>query len=167
MEGDETSGWKPGKPTVFLNSQFLEVEAAFSPDGRWLAYQSNESGRFEVHVRPFPGPGGKWQVSTGGGEFPIWSRNRKELFYRTFEGTLMVARYAVEGDSFRGEKPQQWSPGLVPARGGGLTFDLHPDGLRFAVVKAAEQQAEEKRDHVVFIENFFDELRRVAPAAKQ
>ena len=167
MEGDEASGWKPGKPTVFLNSPFFETQAAFSPDGRWLAYRSNESGRPEVYVRPFPGPGGKWQVSTGGGHYPTWSRNRKELFYRTLELTLMVAPYAVEGDSFRGEKPRQWSPGLVSTRGpNNRTFDLHPDGQRFAVLKAAEQQAVEKRDHVVFIENFFEELRRVAPAAK-
>ena len=67
MEGDEASGWKPGKPTVFLNSPANEREPMFSPDGRWLAYESNESGRFEVYVRPFPGPGGKWQISTSGG----------------------------------------------------------------------------------------------------
>ena len=167
IEGDETSGWKPGKPTAFLNSPFIEVAAAFSPDGRWLAYGSNESGGFEVYVRPFPGPGGKWQVSTGGGFNPTWSRNRKELFYRTLESTLMVATYAVEGDSFRAQKPQQWSPGLVPARGvNNRAFDVHPDGQRVAVLKAAEQQAEEKRDHVTLIQNFFDELRRVAPAKR-
>src|SRR5262249_5231793 len=61
MEGDEASGWRPGKPTVFSNGPFNEVEPVFSPDGRWLAYQSDESGRFEVYVRPFPGAGGKWQ----------------------------------------------------------------------------------------------------------
>jgi Tol biopolymer transport system component len=167
MEGNETSGWKPGKPTAFLKSPSNEVEPAFSPDGKWLAYQSSESGRSEVYVRPFPGPGGKWQVSTGGGSYPTWSRNRKELFYRTAEFGFMVAAYAVAGDSFRAEKPRQWSPGLVPARGTARTFDLHPDGRRFAVLKDAEQQAEEKRDKVVFIENFFDELRRVAPAGKR
>jgi hypothetical protein len=70
----------------------------------------------------------------------------------------------VEGDSFRAEKPRQWSPGLAPPRGANRTFDLHPDGQRVAVLKASEQQAEEKRDKVVFIENFFEELRRVAPA---
>jgi serine/threonine-protein kinase len=167
-EGDEASGWKPGKPTAFLNSPFVEINAAFSPDGRWLAYQSDESGRIEVYVRPFPGPGGKWQISTGGGAFPAWSRNRKELFYRTLELTLMVAPYAAEGDSFRAEKPRQWSPGLVTPRGGNNRgFDLHPDGQRVAVLKAAEQQAEEKRDKVVLIQNFFDELRRVAPATKR
>ena len=167
VEGDATSGWKPGKPTVFLSSPFVEVEAAFSPDGRWLAYQSNESGRFEVYVRPSPGPGGKWQVSTGSGTYATWSRNRKELFYRTLEGTLMVTPYAVEADSFRAERPRQWSPGLVQARGTSRTSDLHPDGQRFAVLKATEEQTAEKQDHVVFIENFFDELRRVAPVGKR
>jgi serine/threonine-protein kinase len=167
MEGDEAAGWKPGKPIAFLSSPFVEVEAAFSPDGSWLAYRSDESGRFEVYVRPFPGPGGKWQVSTGGASHPTWSRNRKELFYRTLELTLMVTPYTVEGDSFRAERPRQWSPGLAPARGVNRTFDLHPDGQRFAVLKGEERQAEERRDKVVFIENFFDELRRLAPAARR
>jgi serine/threonine-protein kinase len=166
MEGDDASGWKPGKPTAFVNSPFSEAEAAFSPDGRWISYQSAESGTVEVYVRPFPGPGGKWLVSTAGGLFPTWSRNRKELFYRTPESILMVASYAVVGDAFRAEKPRQWSPGLVPARGPNRTFDLHPDGQRFAVLKATERRAEEKRDHVVLIQNFFDELRRLAPAGK-
>jgi Tol biopolymer transport system component len=75
IEGDEKSGWKSGEPKPFLNSAFFEVEPAFSPDGRWLAYQSNESGSYEVYVRPFPGPGGKWQISTGSGNDPKWSRN--------------------------------------------------------------------------------------------
>ena len=74
MEGDETSGWKPGKPRVFLNSPFTEFHPAFSPDGRLAGVRSDESGRQEVYVRPFPGPGGKWQVSTGGGRCPTWSR---------------------------------------------------------------------------------------------
>jgi serine/threonine-protein kinase len=184
MEGDEASGWKPGKPTVLLNTPFSETDAVFSPDGRWLAYKSNESGRNEVYVRPFPGPpsltlpqdavearraearpGGKWQFSTGGGVFPTWSRNRKELFYRTAvsASTLMVAPYAAEGDLFRAEKPRQWSPGLVSPRTLSREFDLHPDGERFAVLKATEQQPEEKRDKVVLIQNFFEELRRIAP----
>jgi len=163
LTGDEASGWKPGKPTVFLNSPFSEFYAAFSPDGRWLAYGSNESGRLEVYVRPFPGPGGKWQVSTAGGLWTTWSRSRRELFYLAEGGRIMVAAYAVEGDSFRVEKPRVWSPGLVPLRFGNGTYDLHPDGERLAVLKAAEEQAEVKQDKVVFIQNFFDELRRLAP----
>jgi serine/threonine-protein kinase len=167
MEGDDASGWKPGKPAAFLIRPFFKTDAAFSPDGRWLAYSSEESGRLEVCVRPFPGPGGQWQVSEGGGRFPTWSRNRKELFYRTPESTLMVAPYAAEGDSFRAEKPRKWSPGLAPTVNPfNRTFDLHRDGQRFAVLKAAEQRAEERRDHVVLIQNFFEELRRLAPAGK-
>jgi hypothetical protein len=58
-----------------------QAESRFSPDGRWIAYSSDESGRWEVYVRPFPGPGGKWQVSTSGGDYPEWRRDGKELFY--------------------------------------------------------------------------------------
>jgi serine/threonine-protein kinase len=165
LEGDEVSGWKPGKPSVFLNTPFNEGLAAFSPDGRFLAYNSNESGTYEVYVRPFPGPGGKWQVSTGGGESPVWSRNGKELFYWAAE-RIWVASYAAQGDSFRAEKPRAWSPGRIPWRAGSARFDAHPDGKRFAVVAAAEE-TEVRRDKVVLITNFFDELRRIAPPAKR
>ena len=117
MEGDEASGWKPGKPTVFLNSRFDEREPMFSPDGRWIAYQSNESGRNEVYVQPYPGPGGKWQISTGGGVFPTWSRTARELFFGTPTQQIMVAAYDVEGDAFRAEKPRLWSDARYKLRG--------------------------------------------------
>ena len=117
IEGDEKSGWKPGEPKPFVNSAFNEEAPAFSPDGRWLAYQSDESGNFEVYVRPFPGPGGKWQVSTGGGLDPKWSRNGKELFYRTVDSKIMVVTYTASGDSFHADKPQLWSPGQFTERG--------------------------------------------------
>jgi hypothetical protein len=97
-----------GKPSVFLNTPFAEGAAAFSPDGRWLAYQSNESGTLEVYVRPFPGPGGKWQVSTAGEVQPVWSRNGKELFYWSGE-QIWVASYTGQEGSFRAEKPRVWS----------------------------------------------------------
>jgi eukaryotic-like serine/threonine-protein kinase len=128
LEGDEVSGWKTGKPTIFLASSSNEWGAAFSPDGRWLAYQSDESGRTEVYVRPFSGSGEKTQVSTGGGMHATWSRNSNELFYQeSVDWTLMVATYVTEGYSFRAEKPQQ--AGRLPRRGGGMPgFDLHPDG---------------------------------------
>jgi len=162
LTGDEVSGWKAGKPTVFLNGPFSEFQAAFSPDGRWLAYTSNESGRLEVYVRPFPGPGGKWQVSAAGGRLPTWSRSRKEVFYLVEDGRILVAAYTVEGESFRAEKPRVWSTGLVPLRVGGRTYDLHPDGERIAVLKASGEA-----DHVTLIVNFFDELRRIAPTGRR
>jgi serine/threonine-protein kinase len=167
MEGDEASGWKPGKPTVFLNSPFNEWFATFSPDGRWLAYASDESGRLEVYVRPFPGPGGKWQISAAGGSYAVWSRARHELFYESPspDNRIMVASYTTEGDSFRAEKPQGWADRRFGERPQGWDFDLHPDGERVVVAPGPETQTAAKQDHVVFIFNFFDELRRLAPTA--
>jgi serine/threonine-protein kinase len=164
--GDEASGWKPGQPTVFLNSPFREREPMFSPDGRWLAYMSNESGRDEIYVRPFPGPGGKWQVSTAGGLYPTWSRTRRELFYAAPDNRIMVATYTVAGDAFQSAKPSVWSETRFAPGPRGRSFDLHPDGERFAIAPAPDAQSTVKQDKVVFIFNFFDELRRLAPAPK-
>jgi serine/threonine-protein kinase len=167
VEGNEKSGWKPGEPKPFVKGAFSEGGPAFSPDGNWLAYQSNESGVFEVYVRPFPGPGGKWQVSTGGGLYPMWSRNGKELFYRTEESKIMVLTYTASGDSFHADKPQLWSPGQFTERGfGNYNFDLHPDGKRFAVLKAPGAEQTAGVNKVSFIFNFFDELRSKVPPGK-
>jgi len=161
MEGDETSGWKAGQPTVFLKSRFDEREPSFSPDGRWIAYQSNESGHDEVYVRPFPGPGGTWPISSGGGSFPVWSRTARELFYGTTTQQIMVVPYVVEGAAFRADKPRLWSEGRYRFRGISRPFDLHPDGRRFALAPATPTDA--KQDHVTVIFSVFDELRRIAP----
>jgi eukaryotic-like serine/threonine-protein kinase len=166
MEGDEVSGWKPGKPTVFLNTPFTEHDPTFSPDGRWLAYSSNETGQQEVYVRPFPGPGGKWQISTGGGVGPIWSRSKPELFYGTLSGQIMVAPLRVEGDSFGTEKPRLWSDTLFAWRGPNRAFDVHPNGEQFALAPTSQTPAGPKPDHLTFIFNFFDELRSIAAAQK-
>ena len=165
VEGNEASGWKPGKPTAFLNTSSEEYNPEFSPDGRWLAYQSNESGRLEVYVRPFPGPGGRWQVSTEGGWGPAWSRTRPELFFQAPDRRIMVAPYAVDGDSFRPEKPRLWSEARFAVRTDGRNFDLHPDGQRFVgILRPPQAPSEVKQDKVVFILNFFDYLRRIAPS---
>jgi Tol biopolymer transport system component len=165
IEGNEKSGWKPGEPKPFVNSAFIEVEPAFSPDGRWIAYVSNESGSFEVYVRPFPGPGGKWQISTGGG--PKWSRNGRELFYRTVDNKIMVVTYTASGDSFRADKPQPWSPGQFTATAAAnYNFDLRPDGKRFAVLKTPGTEHAAAVNKVSFIFNFFDEISSKVPPGK-
>jgi Tol biopolymer transport system component len=172
MEGDEASGWKPGKPTVLLKGPFRESWATFSPDGRWLAYTSDESGRSEVYVRPFPGPGGKLQISTSGGALPRWSRTRRELLYETVAAPLqiMVASYSIEGDSFQAAKSRLWADRHLMGRPAGWDFDLHPDGERIALAPEMETRTPvttAKQDKLVFIFNFFDELRRIAPVAKR
>jgi serine/threonine-protein kinase len=170
MDGDESSGWKPGTSKPFLNTSFNEQEPMFSPDGRWLAYFSNESGSSEVYVRPFPGPGGRWPISTGGGAYPRWSKNGRELFYRTpSEGNeqIMVVTYTAEGDVFRADKPRLWSSTAIGIRPRLGNFDLHPDGERVAVAPVSDPRLFAKQDKVVIIFNFFDDLRRLAPVAKR
>jgi eukaryotic-like serine/threonine-protein kinase len=167
VEGSEKSGWKFGEPKPFVNTPFVEVKPAFSPDGRWLAYQSDESGNFEVYVRPFPGPGGKWQISTGGGHLPKWSRNGNDLFYVTDDNRIMVAKYTASGESFHLEKPRLWSPSQITrSHSTAYNFDPHPDGQRFAVLKAGGTGEVAKVDKVSFIFNFFEELRRKVPTGK-
>jgi len=160
VEGDEKAGWKPGPPKPFLNTPFGEFFPAFSPDGRWLAYMSNESGGYEVYVRPFPGPGGKWQVSSGGGIMPQWSRNGRELFYRTTDQKIMVATYSAARDSFHADKPRLWSDVQIEGRGTIRNFALHPDGRRIAFFKVAGSGNAARVTKLTFIFNFSDEVRR-------
>ena len=119
-----------------------------------------------MYVRPFAVHGGKWQISTGGGSYPTWSRTKRELFY-SLNGQIMVASFGADGHTFRAEKPQRWSDGRYLERAGNRGFDLHPDGERFAVAVPAQTPSDTKQDKVVFIFNFLDELRRIAPATKR
>jgi hypothetical protein len=158
---------KPGIPEPFLRTPSDERSPAFSPDGRWIAYQSDESGRYEVYVQPFPGPGGKAQISTNGGMFPIWSRNARELFFETPDGRITVADYTAQGDSFVPAKPRLWSDQQILSTRTILSLDLAPDGRRFAVLAIPGAPSEEKGNvHVTFLMNFFDELRRHGPVTK-
>ena len=167
MEGDEASGWKIGKPTAFLNGSSTEEEPMFSPDGRWLAYSSDESGQQQVYVRAFPGSGSLQQISNDGGAFPSWSRTRPELFFRDPNTQqIMTVSYTATGDAFRADKPRVWSPGLSLARPRLRPYALHPDGNRVALASRSDPQTTARADRVVFVFNFFDELRRLAPVSK-
>ena len=161
FEGSDATGWKAGQPFVFVNSPYIEGGPAFSPDGKWLAYSSKESGREEVYVRPFPGAEPKWQISTDGGTLPTWSRSKPELFFGA-NSRIMVTTYTVKGATFEAEKPQLWSEGRYQTRGANRMFDLHPDGQRFALAPAPQSSDSPKQDHVFLVLNFFQELRRAA-----
>jgi len=165
MEGDAARGWTPGKPTVFLSTPAAEGAPMFSPDGRWISYVSTEAGSaLDVYVRPFPGPGGGWRVSTAGGAYPQWSATTHELlFLARTQGQIMTAPYAVVGDAFRAETPQIWSPtNIQDASTTTRAFDLHPDGERVAA-SAGPNLVEDK---VVFIFNFADYLSTIAPPSQ-
>jgi serine/threonine-protein kinase len=165
MEGDERSGWKPGMPTVFLSGAFDLHAATFSPDGRWVAYVSNQSGQDNVYVRPFPGPGTQTTISTAGGEFPTWSRTRHELLYAARDRRVMIVNYSVDGEAFHPDEPRPWPEAqLKPQRGIVRGFDLHPDGERLALFAPGEKGPAPTWNRLDLIVNFFDELRRTAPA---
>lgn len=121
-------------------------------------------------MKPFPGPAGKWTISTAGGSLPTWSRNRHELLYATANQQIMVAPYTVNGDSFQAEKPRLWSQTPFVTRNRSETsrsFDMHPDGDRVAMSAAPEVQTEGRQETVVFVFNFLDELRRLAPTGRR
>jgi Tol biopolymer transport system component len=170
IEGDEKSGWKSGQPQVFVNSVSYEMEPAFSPDGRWLAYMSSESGKFEVYVRPFPGPGGKWQISNGGGWYPKWSHDGKELLYRGPDNKITAVTYAASGDSFHADKPQPWSPSQLRDHWIGFityNFDPHPDGKRVVVLKAPGTEDDAVVNKLNIVLNWFQELKQKVRATSR
>jgi Tol biopolymer transport system component len=162
MSGDDQRGWTPGTARAVSNERGRQWDPAFSPDGRWFAYSSDESGRAEIYVRPFPGPGGKWQASTGQGTVPTWSRVKAELLYGN-DGEIMVVPFTVQGETFQTGKPLPWSPGRYAFRGPNRMFDLHPDGTRVAYAPASRTPNVAPPGTVVLIFNFFQELRRLAP----
>jgi len=119
------------RPYLFHDTEFSEREAAFSPDGRWLAYTSNESGEYKVYVAPFPGPGGKWQVSPGGGSSPRWRRDGREIYFFSSDNKLTAAEVTANASRFEVGTVRtlfETRPYGVFAR-----FDVTADGQRFIV----------------------------------
>ena len=126
------SGGKP-QPRAFVQTPFNEAVAKFSPDGHWVAYQSDESGRIEVYATPFPGPGGKRQISSGGGRQPHWSRDGKELFFVGPGRELMAAEVKIGNGTLEVEKVQMLFGGILADRAN--TFDVSTDGQKFLVME--------------------------------
>jgi eukaryotic-like serine/threonine-protein kinase len=150
------------KAQPFLRTPFNESSPQFSPDGRWLAYLSDESGRYEVYVQPYPGPGGKWQISTDGGTEPVWNRNGRELFYRS--GDKMMAVDIATQPSFVAGKPRMLFQGQYTPNPGRLPqYDVSPDGQRFLMLKPTEQ-AGAAPTQINVVLNWFEELKRRVPA---
>ena len=165
LESDD-AGLHAGKPEVFLQTQESEP-ASFSFDGRWMAYSSHESGTDQVYVRAFPDQGGKWQISNSGGTWPMWSRNGHDLFFETLDNHIMVAAYAAKGDSFAADKPRMWSEKQLGTSGGRKNVDLAPDSKRIATLMLVETaEGQKAQSHVIFLENFVDDVRRKVPVGK-
>jgi serine/threonine protein kinase/Tol biopolymer transport system component len=119
------------KPAAFVAMPAAEVTPVFSPDGRWIAYASDESGKQEVYVQPFPASGGKWQISTSGGNQPVWSRDGREIFYAALDGKLMAVNVKTS-PGFEAGAPQALFEMRLRSVVG-RRYDVAPDGKRFLV----------------------------------
>jgi Tol biopolymer transport system component len=152
------------KAQPFLRTPFNESAPRFSPDGRWLAYVSDESGHWEIYVQPYPGPGGKWQISTEGGTEPTWNPNGHELFYRSGD-KMMVVEIATQ-PSFTVGKPRVLFEGRYePSPATSPNYDVSPDGQRFLMFKTAEA-SEATPTQINVVLNWFEELKRRVPTGK-
>ncbi|MDH3506285.1 MAG: protein kinase [Gammaproteobacteria bacterium] len=150
-----------GETESLLNSVFGETNPELSPDGNWLAYTSNESGREEIYVRPFPDiEAGRWQVSTGGGTQPLWARNGQELFYRS--GTEVMAVSTQPGPAFVAGNPRPLFEDNYILGPGGRNFDFSPDGEAFLMIRSLEDAT--IAPQIIIVENWFEELERLVPA---
>jgi serine/threonine-protein kinase len=150
----DTEGDREARP--FLETPFDEGDAVFSPDGRWITYSSNESGTLEIYAKSYLGPGGKFQLSTGGGFYPHWRVDGAELYYQTNTALMVV--------------PVSWTPEPRPGRPQvmaeissvtPLGYDVSPDGKRFYVVELDVDRWQSNRLDVVL--NWFEELKRLVP----
>lgn len=153
------------EPREFLATSADEWSPIFSPDGRHLAYTSNESGREEVYVMPYPGPGGKSLVSRGGGAMPRWNSNGRELFYLSPANELMVATVGA-GPVFSASAPSPLFKMPPIAFGRGWGYDVVPDGARFIVRKLTKPGSPDAGELRVVV-NWIDELERSMAAAER
>ena len=162
-------------PQRLLQTESYEGRAAISPNGRWIAYESDETGQFEVYVRSFPDvESAKYQISTaGGGEWPKWSSSGNELFFRTSEtqGGLRSGVWVVQVETetnFQHETPTPLisGPYIGVGRMGGA-FDIAEDGSRFLLLDRNTSFETEEHTQLVVIDNWFEELKRLAPPDPQ
>jgi serine/threonine-protein kinase len=149
-----------------LATDYDERNALVSPDGHWLAYESNSSGQFEVYVRSYPNVNdGPWLVSANGGRQPLWAKNGKELFYVALDGVITAVPVEPRGTSWSSGTPQPllkrryYSSGGVPRQ-----YDASPDGQRFLMLKQGATNPSAALPQIVLVQNWLDELRKIVPS---
>jgi Tol biopolymer transport system component len=148
------------EPTLFLKTPFNVYASRLSPDGHWIAYASNESGRSEIYVQPFPGLGGKWQISTDGGGHAVWARNGRELFYRNGD-KMMVVEVTTQPNFAPGSPKALFEGQFFTAGEGNTNYDVDPNGQRFVMIKDSAEPQEAGQINV--IQNWTEELKRLVP----
>jgi len=155
---------REGRTEMLLHAAYSETNGILSPDGRWLAYQSNESGRDEIFVRPFPDiTSGRWQVSTDGGTRPLWARDGRELFYFLPPGRVMSVPIMTSTASFSAGNPRMLFAGQYVSVNSGRVYDVSPDGRRFVLIKNVMPADTDTDRELVVVQSWFEELARLAP----
>jgi dipeptidyl aminopeptidase/acylaminoacyl peptidase len=158
LVGVRTSG--DTTPVPLAASEFTELHPAISPDGRWLAYTSNESGANEVYVRPFPATsGGRWQVSTVGGNQPQWSRDGRELFFASADGSLVAAQVRTAQAFEVTELRTLFATGGFTGDAFHQSFEVLPDGRGFVFLRERRSGQASSAPAIVYAENWFADLR--------
>jgi len=162
------SGASPSEMEPLVRNMAIEINPEISPDGRYIAYQSNESGRDEIYVRPFPHvSAGRWQVSTGGGTKPAWARNGRELFYVDLANTLTAVPVQTSGARFATGNPAKL---FETAHAASLTsfrdYDVSLDGNRFLMIRENVARDGNATAGIVVVQNWFEVLKAKVPAEK-
>ncbi len=152
---------KQAKP--FLATEFDESRGAFSPDGRWVAYQSSESARNEVCVRSFPTGGNRFQVSTDGGSEPVWAKNGKELFYRS--GKKLMSVPVQLGADFVPGPPKVLFEGDFASGDETSAYDVSPDGQRFYFIQEDKKSGQQAKINIIL--NWSEEVKNLLFAGKK
>ncbi len=145
---------------IVAADKFDERAPTLSPDGKWIAYQSDETGKSEIYVRPFPGAdGGRWQISTAGGDEPLWSRGGKEIFFRSESGQMMAVNVTTT-PSFAAEAPRALFVDTTYVKSPSYrAYDLSPDDQRFVMLRALADSVTQAPTQVVLVDNWFEELK--------
>ena len=154
-----------GDPEALLRSPGVDTAPDFSPDGKWIAYTSDDSGQFEIYVQPFPSLGARRKVSEDGGIGSLWSRKDQEILFEKISANgIFAVDYRIDGDAFIAGRTRQWSDTPLNRSGTQAHLDLHPDGERVLMFPMPEPSDEEVEARFAYLLNFFDELRRRVPA---
>jgi serine/threonine-protein kinase len=146
------------EPRPFMETPANETMPAFSPDGHWLAYVSDESGEQQVYVQPFPGPGARYTISSSGGTEPLWARNGQELFFRNRDRMMVVQ---ITKQPFGASRPKLLFVSTFASRANRANYDISPDGSRFVMINDGQRANSATQINVVM--NWFSELRERVP----
>jgi serine/threonine-protein kinase len=153
--------------TPVLQTKFQEVDGQVSPNGRWLAYQTDITGRREIHVRPYPNAdSGHWQVSFDGGTEPLWARSGKELFHRTSDGGVVHVEVDPSATTWNPKPPIKLFDGPYFGTGGFWGYDVSPDAQRFLMIKDSGTKVSSAPPSIVVVQHWDEELKRLVPAAR-